>query len=386
MKLHLKHIAFIWLLAISQFAIGATVDFYGHEIDFSINTLRVIKSPTTITKQSIHQASVTAKKVDIATLINQINQVKNELELDGLGTVLLAKKISSSVSPFTNTQNIVLYRILNQLEFDVQLTYTRKSITCFGYLDEKPAASVYIVYKGKRYTNLTFNDFKTEGTRFVYTNNSTIGNSINKPIHFTGNAPAINAKQATKYLSWEFQGKFYHLKAIENISFNEYLKDLPQFKLGGEYVKMNHSKEFKKSVIDPLKTYLDGMSSNSQKSNFLLKFVQTAFHYKTDGEQYGFEKYNFPEETVSSSYSDCEDRTLLLAFLYKNLLGFNSVILHFEKEKHVCLGVEIPNREITYSFKYGQKLYMVCEPTGIGYNVGDPGIALKNITEVIELY
>ncbi|MFT5725469.1 MAG: hypothetical protein ACI9JN_002594, partial [Bacteroidia bacterium] len=132
--------------------------------------------------------------------------------------------------------------------------------------------------------------------------------------------------------------------------------------------------------------YMQGMSSNMQKAGFLLKFTQSAFQYKTDGDQYGREKYNFPEETVTTYFSDCEDRTLLLAFLYKHLLGFDSVMLHFEKEQHVCLGVKIPNRSNAYSFKYKAEAYMVCEPTGIGFDVGDTGIPLQNISEVIDLY
>ena len=123
-----------------------------------------------------------------------------------------------------------------------------------------------------------------------------------------------------------------------------------------------------------------------QKANFLLKFAQSAFEYKTDNDQFGHEKYNFPEETVGSIFSDCEDRTILLAFLYKRLLGFESVMLHFEQEKHVCLGVKIPNRSNAYSFKYKNEAFMVCEPTGIGFDVGETGITLKNITEVIELF
>jgi hypothetical protein len=149
---------------------------------------------------------------------------------------------------------------------------------------------------------------------------------------------------------------------------------------------MEASDEFRSSVIEPLREYVSEMSSNEQKANFLLNFVQSTSGYKTDDEQYGREKYNYPEETMANPYSDCEDKTLLLAFLYKELLDFESVILHFKRDKHVCLGVKLPNRSNSYSFTYNDEAYMVCEPTGRGYKVGRTAIALGRVSEVIELF
>lgn len=384
MPFNIKHIITILISLTVSVSYGLTVDFYGHALDFYTAPLLSTKSPTTINKQTVEHVLAQTKKSGLTRLTQEIEQTKTDYQLDGLGVVLLTDKIVKQLTASKNTQSILQYRILQELDYDVQLTYTKTTITCFGRLTQIPASSVYILYRNKRYTNLNFTDMRTHGTRYVY--NDEAYKELASPIDYTGVAPEINAKQKSTHLTWSFQGKIYHLKAIRNISFNEYLNDLPQFNLGPDYVKMNHSKEFQKSVLTPLDTYMAEMSSNMQKCNFLLKFVQSAFEYKTDGDQYGREKYNFPEETVTTAFSDCEDRTLLLAYLYKKLLGFESVMLHFEKEKHVCLGVKIPNRSNAYSFKYKDEAYMVTEPTGIGFDVGETGIPLKNITEVIDLF
>ncbi|MFT5513775.1 MAG: hypothetical protein ACI8SE_002185, partial [Bacteroidia bacterium] len=360
------------------------VDFYGHALDFTAASISNVKAPFTINKQSVTHAVNSIKNEDIEDIINEVRATQALFHLDGMGVVLLSDKIITQITPSKNTQSLLKYRLLQALNYDVQLTYTRNTISCFGRLAQKPASSVYIVYRNKRYTNLNFNDMRTHGIRYVY--DDTEYTSLSKALDYSGEAPEVNAKQSSSYLTWSFQGKLYRLKAVQNISFNEYLNDLPQFELGPAYVKMSHSKEFQSSVLTPLEQYLATMHSNMQKANFLLQFAQSAFEYKTDGDQYGQEKYNFPEETVNTTFSDCEDRTILLAFLYKKLLGFESVMLHFENEQHVCLGVKIPNRSNAYSFKYKDEAYMVCEPTGIGFDVGETGIPLKKITEVIDLF
>ena len=54
-----------------------------------------------------------------------------------------------------------------------------------------------------------------------------------------------------------------------------------------------------------------------QMVELILGFVQNAFSYKIDEEQFGREKYFFPEEVIGSRYSDCEDRAALFAWLVR---------------------------------------------------------------------
>ena len=43
----------------------------------------------------------------------------------------------------------------------------------------------------------------------------------------------------------------------------------------------------------------------SEAANILINFVQTAFDYKTDGDQFGYEKPFFVDELFYYPYSDC---------------------------------------------------------------------------------
>ena len=61
----------------------------------------------------------------------------------------------------------------------------------------------------------------------------------------------------------------------------------------------------------------------------LLNFVQTSFDYQTDEEQFGREKYFYPEEILAYPFCDCEDRAAFFARLVRNLTGLEVVGLDY---------------------------------------------------------
>lgn len=69
--------------------------------------------------------------------------------------------------------------------------------------------------------------------------------------------------------------------------------------------------------------------SKSEAANTLIDFVQTAFEYKTDEEQFGYERPLFADETLYYPYSDCEDRAIFYSILVRDLLGLDVVLLHY---------------------------------------------------------
>ncbi len=101
--------------------------------------------------------------------------------------------------------------------------------------------------------------------------------------------------------------------------------------------------------------------------NFVLNFVQNAFAYETDQQQFGREKVMFAEETLFYRASDCEDRAILYSFLTKELFGVP------------VLGIKYPNHMATalYIPLDGDKVrirgreFVVADPTYINANIGE---------------
>ena len=103
--------------------------------------------------------------------------------------------------------------------------------------------------------------------------------------------------------------------------------------------------------------------------NLLLRFVQTAFDYKTDQDQFNREKYMTPEETLFYSYSDCDDRAILFTILVKDLLGLEVVGLRYSQ--HLATAVSFNNESVEGDYHYSDgKKFIVADPTYINATVG----------------
>jgi len=87
----------------------------------------------------------------------------------------------------------------------------------------------------------------------------------------------------------------------------------------------------------------------------MLRFVQTAFKYKTDNENFVREKPLFPEETLYYEYSDCENRSILFAHLVQELLVLEVIGLNYPG--HIATAVRF-NTNVTGDYiTYNEKKY-----------------------------
>lgn len=116
---------------------------------------------------------------------------------------------------------------------------------------------------------------------------------------------------------------------------------------------------------------LQGLIANKSEevaANILIDFVQKAFQYKVDDEQFGEERTLFANETLYYPYSDCEDRSLLFATLVKDLLGLDVVLLDYPE--HIATAVKFNDDIDGDCVLINDEKYLICDPTYIGANIG----------------
>ena len=137
------------------------------------------------------------------------------------------------------------------------------------------------------------------------------------------------------------------------------------------------SDEVKEKLYPVLRAGIKG-KSQIEAANRLINFVQTAFDYKTDNEQFGKERSLFADETIYYPYSDCEDRAILFSILVRDLLGLDVVLLLYPD--HMATAVHYTESLNGTYFNMDGKTWYISDPTYIGANVGEcmPAYAKTN--------
>ena len=128
--------------------------------------------------------------------------------------------------------------------------------------------------------------------------------------------------------------------------------------------------DLRKNIVSQLRQQLAG-KPEMEAANALLHFVQEGFEYKTDAQQFGqgVEKCFFFDEVLYFPYCDCEDRSVFFAYLVKEILGLDVLLVGYPG--HECTAValsEAPSKHTSLTYK--GKNYYICDPTYMGADVG----------------
>lgn len=169
-----------------------------------------------------------------------------------------------------------------------------------------------------------------------------------------------------------FQSK-HNQEIAADISVNKNLIDFyNDYPLSGHwdiYSNISLSQQAKERLYPVLKQSIAGKSS-PDAANILLHFVQTAFEYATDEEQFGTERPLFADETLFYPYSDCEDRAILYSILVRELLGLDVVLLHYPG--HLATAVCFDTNDVFGDYlQIDGRRYIICDPTYINANIGE---------------
>lgn len=170
------------------------------------------------------------------------------------------------------------------------------------------------------------------------------------------------------------------MKIGENEHLINFYNDIP---LSG--LKVYFSTPLSEIVIHSLEKYFNPLfigMTEKEKVAVLLEFTQSSFSYQTDEDQFGHEKYFFPDELFFYPFSDCEDRAILFARLVKHFTKLNCIGLDYPN--HVNTAVNFGEGTYgTYVLLNGAK-YTICDPTCINGQIGYLPDEFKNmLPEVI---
>jgi hypothetical protein len=133
------------------------------------------------------------------------------------------------------------------------------------------------------------------------------------------------------------------------------------------YANTPLAEDVREELYPQLKSKLQGLSQLESVTR-LLNLIQTGLVYEYDEKVWGRDRAFFAEETLYYPYCDCEDRSILLSRLVRDIVGLKAILIYYPG--HLAMAVHF-TEDVTgdYIMLNGEK-YLVCDPTYIAAAVG----------------
>ncbi len=200
-----------------------------------------------------------------------------------------------------------------------------------------------------------------------YDANEHLGRVLEPLALFQDGLPTLPYAPIQKAITWKFESETYTLTFTLNRNMVKYLEERPQTDVA-TYFNESVSHEIVQAVIEPLKKIVQEKGFHARQAvAFLHAFVLNGFAYKDDLKTPRGEHTSSIYETLVSDFSDCEDRSILLAALIRGVLGFEVVALEFPS--HITLGVHFPDfipEEQDEVYAYNGKRFLSSDPSCFG--------------------
>lgn len=357
-------------------------DFLGTSVTVTLpEKIKSIKS-VSLNNKSIAEFWEKVCSYNHQTTFKQLNNYQKSLLKNDWAYLMFLEIMSKEIfSGKENLQNLYTWFLLIKTGYQARIGYDEKKI----YLLLPTTTMIY----GKSYFNLDGNNFYKLSTQPVKEEKSSI---YTYPGKYPGSDkmlelrikewPALKQVEKERKLTFKYQGKKYVVTIIYEYQIVSFVKDYPQTTIDA-YAGAPLSDLSKESFFKEIAKLVDGKSETSAV-NLLLSFVQNSFSYKTDQQQFGYEKWFFAEETLNYPYSDCEDRSVIFGRLVKEFLGLEVVFLHYPK--HMAVAVHFSKPVKGDKVKYKDKWYIICDPTYIGATYGKAMPQFKNVSpEITEI-
>lgn len=133
------------------------------------------------------------------------------------------------------------------------------------------------------------------------------------------------------------------------------------------YANMPMPKYVKEQIYPPLRQAIHGLDQLTAV-NRILNWIQTGFEYEYDDKIWGQDRAFFPEESLYYPYCDCEDRSILMTRLLRDLLNLECILVYYPG--HLSCAVRFTeNVEGDYIDVEGKR-FVIADPTYIGAPVG----------------
>lgn len=341
---------------------GRSKVMYGGLAFYLNNSLNRKCSLNGLNENAIADAYEALCNSDYKPLLADCAQIRKDLRLNDWGVFTLVRQVADTYCGTANESIVMQQFLLNEMGYKARMARkaTEDKMMLFVATDCSIYAHPYITLNGQNYYNLSGNN---EQCQFYM---------CQKDSPKAKNSVGMQLKEAPLFpgtvVSSTHQAKGSAARVTVDVpkALMDFYKDYPQCDYS-VYFNAPVNVAMENRILSSLAPLVQGRNE-ADAANILINFVQTAFQYQTDGQQFGYEKPFFVEELFYYPYSDCEDRAMLFSYLVRKLLGLDVVLLDYPE--HIATAVRFNgNVSGDYLMVNGWK-YTVCDPTYIGASIG----------------
>lgn len=320
---------------------------------------------TGVKEEHVADAWVTLAADKYLSVLAQCAEYREKLNLCDWGYVRFLQEMTESFFPASQRNEAVLLQVylLVQSGYKVRMARTGDRLVLLLPIEHEVYNYSYLTVDGIPYYVID----KLEAGQSFYLYDRAFAKETSVSLYMTSppSLPAAEACMVERTLT-----STRNISTTVEVDRNliDFYNDYPVNSQWGYYSSASLSEEAKASLYPILELYTLE-ESKAEAANLLLNFVQTAFDYKTDDEQFGYERPLFGEETLYYPYCDCEDRSILYSILVRDLLGLDVVLLNYPG--HLATAVKFKEDIIGDYILLNDGKYIVCDPTYIGAGIGE---------------
>ena len=300
---------------------------------------------------------------DSLPLIEECQSIRRREKLGDWAYLQLVDSLSSSVFPFSvNERELLFGFLLGKAGYKVRFGRNTGGLTCLYGTEQVIYERPYFLEDGIHY----YRHRKGEGTL-----------SLSDPVPGESRPLDLRLKDAS---SIETGPAHERRIDVGGIGFDfrisqgllDFYANYPHTEM---YVKASApvSASMRECVYPALRSVIAGMGEVDAVRT-VLRFVQKLMDHRRDDERWGFEKWNFPEESIFYRCGDCDDHAILFARLIRDILGLEVLLVNCEVNgsPHATTAVRFtePLEGGDWIVSDGGRYYC-CEPSSTAAEVGD---------------
>lgn len=355
------------LLTVASFpaiAQNYTFEFYDGTFNFELDQSSNITVGGKLSKEKLSAFYTAMETSNYQPLVTKLLDYKEKHELNDWIYYQLIRKTAQQISPKSeNYDRYTLYKwfLLTKSGYDARLGISNDRLIFYVRNDENINDIPFFNEDGHKYMCLNIHDYGYPDLTKepMMPLGITLPGAKKSFSYKVTRMPDFKPDSYTqKTVNFEYDQKPYHFQLKLNQEVERIFANYPGVDFE-TYFNIPLSKETHGSLIPMLKKNVSGMSQK-KGVDYLMRFTRYAFLYESDDDNFGREKRLSPEQTLLSSYSDCDDRAALFFYLVREIYDLPMIALLYPT--HITMAVRF-DKPLGASITYKGQKYAVCEAT-----------------------